>query len=303
MPESGVILNYTGKVDNIIIDHLLKKLKQTTEFKSLDKTTGKRLYGIVVECLENIAKHSCKTPAFNSAVLPFLIAKRKHNKIVINTGNCLPESGTEKLAKRLDVVNSMDEKRLTASYEMILNKEVTPDQNGTGLGFILMKMKSGNKIEYNIRKVENSFSYFEMQISINRFIMRKLIIEKTESSPRVILDPDKKIYEISGESRPADVREFYDQIISWLNEFSLHLLSSGNKDETVIFNFSFEYFNSSSGKLILDICKVLACMRQKGITVVVRWHFEKEDADMMEVGTEMSKIVRFPFEFVETGVN
>jgi hypothetical protein len=133
--------------------------------------------------------------------------------------------------------------------------------------------------------------------------MRKLIIDKTSNSPKVILDPENKIYLISGESRPPDVRDFYNQILSWLEDFSSYLIKSDNKKDPVEFNFNFEYFNSSSGKLILDICKVLAGLRINGINIIVKWHFEKEDVDMMDVGKEISKIVKFPFEFIETGVN
>jgi hypothetical protein len=126
------------------------------------------------------------------------------------------------------------------------------------------------------------------------------MIEKTSHSPKVIFDPDKKIFEISGESRPPDVREFYDQIIKWLDEFSLYLDKSGDKSEKIAFDFDFEYFNSSSGKLILDICKILANLRSKEFNINVNWHFEKDDYDMLEVGKEMSKIVKFPFEYVQS---
>jgi hypothetical protein len=105
---------------------------------------------------------------------------------------------------------------------------------------------------------------------------------------------------IYGESRPPDVRAFYDQILSWLHEFSLFLVSSGYNEDPVVFNFNFEYFNSSSGKLILDICKVLAGLRLKGFNIIVKWVHEKEDGDMLEAGKEISKIVKFPFEYVES---
>jgi hypothetical protein len=133
--------------------------------------------------------------------------------------------------------------------------------------------------------------------------MRKLIIDNTHNSPRVELDPEKNVYQISGESRPYDAEEFYEQIILWLNEFSVYLSEADNITDLVTFNFNFEYFSSSSGKMILDICKILGGLRSKGVNITVNWHFEKDDVDMFEVGKEMSKIVRFPFEFIESGVN
>jgi hypothetical protein len=130
--------------------------------------------------------------------------------------------------------------------------------------------------------------------------MRKLIIESTSYSPKVVLDPERKIYEISGESRPPDVREFYDQILTWMDDFSLELVKAEKKDEPVVFTFNLGYFNSSSGKLILDICKVLARLQSRGMNVTVNWYYEKDDVDMLGVGQEISRIVKFPFEYTET---
>jgi hypothetical protein len=83
-------------------------------------------------------------------------------------------------------------------------------------------------------------------------------------------------------------------------EFSSYLIKQEQKKDPVIFDLNFDYFNSSSGKLILDICKVLAALRAKGIEISVNWFYEKGDEDMLEVGKEMSNIVRFPFEYIET---
>ncbi len=194
----------------------------------------------------------------------------------------------------------MDGEALKSIYEHKLNRESRPGENGAGLGFIYMALKSENKIYYTFRPLIEGYLYFEIKISLNKNIMRKLIIEKTSYSPKVILDPDKNVYMIEGESRPPDVRDFYDQILSWLKEFSLYLASPDYNKDPVIFNLNFEYFNSSSGKLILDICKVLAGLHLKGFNIIVKWYYEKEDGDMLEVGQEMSRIVKFPFEFVES---
>ena len=130
--------------------------------------------------------------------------------------------------------------------------------------------------------------------------MKKLIIDKTSYSPKVVLDPDQRIYEISGESRPPDVREFYGQIINWMDDFSLHLVKADAKTEPVDFSFNFGYFNSASGKLILDICKILARLHAKGMNVKINWHYEKDDSDMLAVGQEISRIVKLDFDYIET---
>ena len=130
--------------------------------------------------------------------------------------------------------------------------------------------------------------------------MDKLKIEPTTFTPEVTFDVEKRVFEISGESRPQDSREFYAQIITWLNELDAHLKPSGKEQNEYVFNLNFNYFNSSSGKFILDICKIIARIRAREINASVRWYHERDDNDMLEAGMEISQMVRFPFEYVET---
>jgi len=129
--------------------------------------------------------------------------------------------------------------------------------------------------------------------------METKIINATSNSPRVVLDPENRIFEISGESRPKDIPKFYKPILQWLDEFEQNLTKQ--KDNTTLFefNFSFEYFNSLSAKFILDICKKLSRLRFDGSNINVKWHYEEDDDDMHEVGQEMSRISKLPFEYVE----
>ena len=302
MPESGIFLDYRGQVDYDVLNSLLKKLKKTKEFKQLNKITGKRVYSVVVECLENICKHGELEVSDDPLLHSHLTISKQNDKILINAGNPVTDDVKDNIINRLDHLNNSDEMTLKELYENKIRSELEDNEKCAGLGFIHIALKSGNKIIYNFNPLVNGYLYFEIQITINKYIMRKLTIEKTTSSPKVILDPDNEIYLISGESRPPDVREFYSQILTWLQEFSLYLNGPDYNNGPIIFNFDFEYFNSSSGKLILDICKVLAGLRLQGFNIIVKWYHEKEDGDMLEVGKEMSKIVKFPFEFIETEI-
>ena len=127
--------------------------------------------------------------------------------------------------------------------------------------------------------------------------MKKVIINPTSNTPKVILDPDNYIFEISGESRPPDVAGFYSEILNWFDDYSSFLSRSHETGDPVVFNLDFEYFNSSSAKFILDFCKQIASARSKGKNILVKWHYEKDDKDMLESGKEISRIARFPFEY------
>jgi hypothetical protein len=299
MQEKGVILNYTGPIDYDKIDSLLQGLKSSNEYNRLQKTTGKRLYAILVECLENIARHSAKNFPGSSGFQSFISIEQKGDKITVRAGNPIDVDEVEQLVNKLDRINQMGRDVLITTYEKMINKETREDENGAGLGFIIMRIKSGNKIDYTIDKVNSGFYNFKIMISINKSAMRKLIIDQTTNSPGVVLDPESNRFEITGESRPPDVGNFYGEILRWMDDYSQHVIRSHEEKDPVEFNFDLEYFNSSSAKYILDFCKQIATIPSKGKNVIIKWHYEAEDMDMLEVGKELSRLAKFPFEFIK----
>ena len=128
--------------------------------------------------------------------------------------------------------------------------------------------------------------------------MEKKILQATSNTPEVVLDPENNVYKISGESRPEDIPAFYKPILNWLADFREHLNQSQDRDTPYDFDMRFEYFNSLSAKFILDICKNLSEIRSEGNNINVRWHFERDDHDMQEVGQQMSRISKLPFEYI-----
>ena len=305
MAKRKIFLDYSGPVDQSVIDSILHNLKETQEYSSLAMVPGKRVYSIIVECLENISKHSVRDPDYKNGKYPYITAGEWEDCISIRAGNPVSNEKTDMLAARLKKVNNMNMEGLTDLYEHILNREARLSENGAGagLGFILMRLKSGRKIDFSFTRINDSYSLFEIQVSVNKNTMRKLIIDKTVNSPSVIFDPEINRFEISGESRPSDVASFYLEILKWFDDYASSPGMMQEQKDPAVFNFDFEYFNSSSAKYLLDFCKQIGDARSKGRNLEVRWYYDKDDLDMLQVGREMSKISRTPFEYIEKDID
>ena len=118
-------------------------------------------------------------------------------------------------------------------------------------------------------------------------------IEGTDESPEVILDKTANEFVFKGKSLPEDVKEFYNPILTWIEEYA-----KDPNDSTVI-EFNMEYFNSASSKQILDILERFAVIKENsGKEVAVRWHFMEDDEDMEDAGESYSDIVDVPFELI-----
>lgn len=122
--------------------------------------------------------------------------------------------------------------------------------------------------------------------------METIKIQGTEDTPKVILDKNNDIMEISGRSLPEDVASFYDPVLTWLDEYA------ENPNPKTVFNFKLVYFNTASSKLLLDILMKLEEIHENGNDVLIRWHYPEDDEDMEEAGEEYADIVDVPFEQV-----
>ncbi|MBN1951322.1 MAG: DUF1987 domain-containing protein [Bacteroidales bacterium] len=122
--------------------------------------------------------------------------------------------------------------------------------------------------------------------------METIKIQGTEDTPKVTLDKETELMEISGRSLPEDVASFYDPVLSWLEEYAQ------DPNPKTIFNFKLVYFNTASSKLLLDILMKLEEIHENGNDVLIRWHFPEDDEDMEEAGEEYADIVDVPFEQV-----
>ena len=123
-------------------------------------------------------------------------------------------------------------------------------------------------------------------------IMETLIINGTDDTPKVVLDQENKVFEISGRSLPEDVVSFFQPVIDWLDELEKNPL------DNIEFDIKLEYFNTASSKQILDIFLILDEIFLRGNSVKVNWYYSELDEDLGEAGEEYSELVEVPFELI-----
>jgi len=86
---------------------------------------------------------------------------------------------------------------------------------------------------------------------------------------------------------------FYEPVINWIREFSKSWTGKTKID------LGFEYINTGSTKWLYIILRELSAKRQLAENVEIRWHFERGDEDMCELGLIIRSLVNCPFSFIE----
>jgi hypothetical protein len=123
--------------------------------------------------------------------------------------------------------------------------------------------------------------------------MDPIKIEGTPKTPTVNFDGEKGKIEIKGRSIPENSIEFYKPLVDWLEEYMK------SPSEMTEVDIQLEYFNTSSSKCILDVFKKLEAMYKGGNEVVINWHYEEDDEDMLEAGEDYQSIIKIPFKMME----
>lgn len=122
--------------------------------------------------------------------------------------------------------------------------------------------------------------------------MNSLIIEaNANTTPGVILNRDREVFEISGWSHPEDAIKCYAPVFEWLNQYA----ESPNAE--TVFRFRFQYYNTSSAKQIFRLISLLEEIAKKS-KMKIQWYYQQEDADMRASGEKYSKMSTIPFEFI-----
>ena len=112
-------------------------------------------------------------PAF-AAVLK--IRARKISQINTNSSNINVVTNTttsnslffENLTGKINKVNDLNREELKAYYKQVLNNGEISDKGGGGLGFIDIAKKSGEKLVYNIREIDENYSFFTLTVKISQ---------------------------------------------------------------------------------------------------------------------------------------
>jgi len=169
MENKNSIIDFEGSISFETMEKLLNQLKSASQFNALRKPVRKRVYGTVVESIDNIFKYA--TPFKNKGKLqnkpPQIIVKEADGKFIVSAGNLIRNDQVEDLKYKLNRINMMDDDELKSLYEEVINKEAKEEDRGAGLGLITMALRTEKDIKYSFSQVDDDYAFFEYEITLN----------------------------------------------------------------------------------------------------------------------------------------
>lgn len=169
MVSKQLVLVYEGEFTQEITKSVLSMAERNLESIGEEEGIKRKVFNVMVECLQNICKHTEQYLKENnvrdSAI--FIIGKDGGDYNIIS-GNSILNENVPQLEDKLKMINSLDKDGLKTLYKEIISNTELSEKGGAGLGFVDMARKSGQKLAFSFHAIDQEYSFFALKVKIGR---------------------------------------------------------------------------------------------------------------------------------------
>ena len=164
-----ITLLFEGQITHQVMKALTGLVEEQLDEVEDDKVL-RRVYHVMVESLQNINRHA---EAYNYRGHPYpgmglvLVAKNKE-RFQVTTGNIIEHNHGEELSMFLGKLNAMDSDALDDLYKKQMREGILSPKGGAGLGFIDIRRKTGNHLDYSFVNIDKETTFFIFTSTISR---------------------------------------------------------------------------------------------------------------------------------------
>lgn len=172
LERQRVMLSFKGNLTAELVTVLLGVVERKMEVIEPDARARKRVFNVVMECLQNLYHHNAHLRLSDGGTVP---TKDPHGVVMIVhqekgysvlTGNFMAGSDVDRLKAHLDRINAMEPTELRDLYKETLADGRFSSNGGGGLGMIDIARKSGGKLEYGFVPYDHDNAFFSLNVNV-----------------------------------------------------------------------------------------------------------------------------------------
>jgi hypothetical protein len=170
LKDNEINLIYEGLITHQITKTFAALTEETLSKEMESDVVQKRVFHVLVECLQNISKHADEQSALDKIIAKrgiFLISKGTSQYTIV-TGNIIETARVPEFTSKLEYLNTLDKPGLNKYYKEQLLNDGLSDKGGAGLGLIDIIRKSGEKLKYYFVEASDTNSFFILVSSVQR---------------------------------------------------------------------------------------------------------------------------------------
>jgi hypothetical protein len=166
MADNYVNTIWCGHISPEIGKEVLEFTEAKLTEEDIEMNVRRRVFSILVELLDNVAKYSPGKEAEMKYGMPVSMIKLMNRTYSITTGNLILHSQISHLKEKIDTINKYDKLGLKDLFVQSLSVQTVKSDSTGNMGLIDMARKSRNELAYQFEKVNDQFSYYIVTVNI-----------------------------------------------------------------------------------------------------------------------------------------
>jgi len=166
--DNNIILSFKGAVSQEILVEIGSMIRN----KFTMQKDIKKIFSVFVELSQNIMHYSAEreySQKENSNVGVGIILFSEHQDyFYISSGNLIDNSLVDRIESKINKINSMSQDELKDYYQEQRRMPQEDGSKGAGLGFIDVARKSGNKVDYDMNRIDDKNSFFVLKVKFKK---------------------------------------------------------------------------------------------------------------------------------------
>lgn len=159
---------YEGEVNHTVTRSVTTLAENLLLQKDINRMAIKKVFNILVECLQNLDKHLDARILANGFSLKngCVCVFKDGEGISLTTANLIEQKHIPALKKKLEGLQNRSKNEIRQIYKEQLAMGRISDKGGAGLGFIDMARKSGQPFFYSFDPFFDDYSVFYIKFSV-----------------------------------------------------------------------------------------------------------------------------------------
>jgi hypothetical protein len=166
MAENNIYLIWSGHITPDVGKEVLSFTETKLSEDDIESNIRKRVFSILVEILENVAKFSPGREPEELYGMPVAMIRMEDNVYSLTTGNLILNTNVDHLKEKLEMINKYDKMGLKELFRKSLSGQTTSSDSTGNMGLIDMARKSGSKLVYQFEKINDIYSYYTLTVKV-----------------------------------------------------------------------------------------------------------------------------------------
>jgi len=169
--EEGVLISFSGKFSQEIIEELGEAVKKYLETEDHPKTDIFNVFSIFIEQTQNIKNYCVSKKEVgvyeqisNSCIV--VIGKAESGGKYVCSGNLVQNIDVDKLKRVINEVNGLDKQELKKLYKQKLKQDIALTSKSAGLGIVDIARKSSSPLEFSLENIDELYSFFTLKATV-----------------------------------------------------------------------------------------------------------------------------------------